>query len=452
MKIIWKEVEEPECDCPKQVVLSEDTMRERKEKVISRMDEAGYDYLVIYCDLEHGANFEYLTGFVTRFEEALLIIGKDKTYLIAGNENVNKAEISRMPVEPILYPEFSLPNQPLKGKEKLEDIFGKIGIQDKRVGVAGWKLFEDVSLFDVPCWIVESLRQTAGRLENATEIFISPETGARITNNANEIAHYEYGASLASSGILKAMKSVREGISETELGTLLNGHGQRGSVVTIAAAGKRFEHAVIYPTEKIVKKGDALSLTVGYKGGLQSRAGFAAESGLDLPERQKGYLEELAIPYFKAVVTWLENIRTGMSGGMLYSMIEEVLPAGKFCWSLNPGHLCADEEWLASPVYKESEAVLKSGMILQFDIIPSVEGYAGVSCEGGIALADAGLPEKIKHSYPEKYETFMKRREYMRKILGIRVSDEILPMGNADAYYKPFMLSTKALAVERAAI
>ena len=40
----------------------------------------------------------------------------------------------------------------------------------------------------------------------------------------------------------------------------------------------------------------------------------------------------------------------------------------------------------------------------------------------------------------------------MRKILGIRVSDEILPMGNADAYYKPFMLSTKALAVERAAI
>ena len=63
--------------------------------------------------------------------------------------------------------------------------------------------------------------------------------------------------------------------------------------------------------------------------------------------------------------------------------------------------------------------MLKSGMILQFDIIPSVEGYAGVSCEGGIALADAGLQEKIKHSYPEKYEAFMKRREYMRKILGI---------------------------------
>ena len=111
MKIIWKEVEEPECDCPKQVVLSEDTMRERKEKVISQMDEAGYDYLVVYCDLEHGANFEYLTGFVTRFEEALLIIGKDKTYLIAGNENVNKAEISRMPVEPIpvSYTHLTLP-------------------------------------------------------------------------------------------------------------------------------------------------------------------------------------------------------------------------------------------------------------------------------------------------------------------------------------------------------
>ncbi len=39
------------------------------------------------------------------------------------------------------------------------------------------------------------------KLANATQLYIDPEKGARVTNNANEIARYEYGAALASDSI-----------------------------------------------------------------------------------------------------------------------------------------------------------------------------------------------------------------------------------------------------------
>ena len=80
-----------------------------------------------------------------------------------------------------------------------------------------------------------------------------------------------------------------------------------------------------------------------------------------------------------------------MSGGELYDLIEQVLPKEKYRWSLCPGHLTADEEWMSSPVYEASEEILESGMMLQTDIIPSVPGYAGTSAESTIALADESL-------------------------------------------------------------
>ncbi len=69
-----------------------------------------------------------------------------------------------------------------------------------------------------------------------------------------------------------------------------------------------------------------MSITTGFKGGLASRSGYAAASAQDLPEEQKAYIEKVAAPYYKAVVTWLENIKIGMQGKALYALIEEVLP------------------------------------------------------------------------------------------------------------------------------
>ncbi|EOA2962471.1 Xaa-Pro aminopeptidase, partial [Yersinia enterocolitica] len=99
------------------------------------------------------------------------------------------------------------------------------------------------------------------------------------------------------------------------------------------------------------------------------RTGYAVHHSDELPLAQRDYLERVAIPYYAAVVTWLENIRIGMSGKEMYTAIDAVLPKSQYHWSLNPGHLVADEEWLCSPIYNGSEERIRSGMLFQIDII-----------------------------------------------------------------------------------
>lgn len=112
MKIQYGNVASPQCDCTNiPVALTDATMQERLDKVLARMEAESYDSLVIYADLEHGNNFEYLTGFLPRFEEALLVLHKDgHAYMVMGNENLNKVAHARIPATAIHCPYFSLPN------------------------------------------------------------------------------------------------------------------------------------------------------------------------------------------------------------------------------------------------------------------------------------------------------------------------------------------------------
>ena len=88
-------------------------------------------------------------------------------------------------------------------------------------------------------------------------------------------------------------------------------------------------------------------------------------------------------------------------------------------------------------------------MILQTDIIPGIDGYAGVSCESGIVLADESLRQQIQREYPELFEVFMKRRNYIRNELNINLSKDVLPMTDTVAYYRPFFLNPKAALVKK---
>lgn len=400
------------------VFLSDETMKARKDAILNRMKENDLDSIVVWADLEHGNNFEYLVGFLPRFEEALLVLHKDGTAeIVLGNENLNKASKSRIPVTPVHMPHFSLPNQPMKTDKSVSEILEQCNLsQDKKIGLVGWKNFtskydENSELFDLPAFIVEALKKNLPDTQfvNATFIFIG-ENGARCTNNANEFAHYEFGAALAGNCMLKATDKLDVGVSEMEVADELDAGGQTHSVVTIMATGARFEKANMYPTNKKIKLADPLSITTGFKGGLQSRGGYAVHDENELPENLKGYLDAVAKPYFNAVVHWLENIHIGMKGRELYDSIENVLPKEKYGWTLNPGHLCADEEWLSSPVYPESEEVLKSGMLFQIDIIPSVSGFGGISCESGVMIADKELRDSIASEYPEIWNRIVKSK------------------------------------------
>lgn len=444
-----KEVEAPK---PEEglipVMLSDETMQNRKARLLECMQRDGFDAVVVYADLEHGSNFEYLCGFLPRFEEALLILhANGKAFMVLGNENLNKAGKARIEAVPIHMPHFFLPNQPMQTEKSVAQILASCELEDaEKIGLIGWKNFtshveDNHLLFDLPYFLVEALKTVCGKAQftNAAYLLIG-ENGVRTTNNANEFAHYEYGAALAGNCILKTMDRLKVGKTEMEMAETLAADGQRHSVVTIMATGARFEKANLYPGNKQIQCGDKISITTGFKGGLQSRAGYAVECAEQLPEKEQDYLKAVAIPYFEAVKTWLETIEIGISGNDLYEAVETVLPKEEYGWTLNPGHLCADEEWMSSPIYPQSEETLQSGMLFQIDIIPSVNGYGGVSCESGILLADEQLRKAIAKEYPAVWERIVKRRAYMQEVLGIRIQEDVLPTSMATAYLRPYLL------------
>ena len=105
-------------------------MMARKQKVLQRMETEKFDQLVFYADKEHGSNFEYLTGFIPRFEEGLLVLNKDgMATLILGNENLKLCQHARISADLIHYPAFSLPNQPMDGEQKLSQILKRFSMK-----------------------------------------------------------------------------------------------------------------------------------------------------------------------------------------------------------------------------------------------------------------------------------------------------------------------------------
>lgn len=432
------------------VNLTETTMEEHRQRVLEKMQEKGLDVLMIYADREHGANYAYLTGFEPRFEESVLVLHLDGTcFLMLGNENLKMCAHSFIKARPVHVPHFSLPYQPMGNQKNLDGLFAESGIVNgQRIGFVGWKLFTSLTddneeLLDAPAFIVDAVRRLNpdGCIVNAAGIFLDPETGLRTYMNANEIAHYEYGAGLASSRMLKALDAVEPGRTELELADMLSACGQPMTVTTICATGDRFTDAVVFPRNKKIQLGDKFSMTLGLRGGLTSRAAYVAESAEDLPENVRDYVERVAIPYYRAAATWYEAVGIGVTGGELYGQIEEFLPKEEYHWTLNPGHSTGADEWVASPVYPDSKIKLKSGMMMQMDIIPSIPGYGGANAEDGIAIADEALRDELRSSYPTAWERIQERRRFMNEELGIELREEILPMSDMCGYMRPYILN-----------
>lgn len=189
---------------------------------------------------------------------------------------------------------------------------------------------------------------------------------------------------------------------------------------------------------------------MGLEGGLSCRAGYVAEGTGDLEEGAKDYLEKLAKPYFAAVATWYEKIGIGVTGGEIYHAVQSIIPKEKYGWVLNPGHLIGSEEWMSSPFYPDSTVELKSGMLIQMDIIPGMEGYGGPNCEDGICIADEGLQKELEENYPEVWERMKARKQYMQEEIGILLKPEVFPMSDIAGWFNPFALEReKAFVIVR---
>ena len=450
MDILYNKVEKPRIHQDyRPVNLTRETMEEHYRNVLADMKEQNLDVLMIYADREHGANFAYLTGFEPRFEEAVLVLHADgRVYFLLGNENLKMSQYSFIQGTVLHTPYFSLPYQPMNPQNRIRDILNEAGLKDgMKVGCVGWKLFtsaveDNRYLIDIPEFIAAAVKDINknGQTINASGIFLDAEKGLRHIKNANEIAHYEAASGLASACVYKALEALKPGKTEMELAGEMNPMGQPTSVTTIVATGDRFTDAVVFPRNKEVQVGDRFSATLGLRGGLTSRAAYVVEEESQLPEAERDYLKKVAVPYYKAAVTWYETVGEGVRCEDIYQAVDEVLPKEIFHWTLNPGHFTDNEEWSASPIYPGSPVILKSGMMLQMDIIPAVPGYAGIGAEDGIVLIDEKLAGQLQSEYPRTWERMQERRDYMIRVLGIHLRDGVYPMSDLCGYLRPFLL------------
>ena len=105
------------------VTLSDQTLRQRKARVLAQMRRHDYDTLIVYADKEHGGNFEYLTGFIPRFEEALLVLHREgEAVLVLGNENLKLAAFARLENHYFAHGCFLEDGQLLRDRPRIEHI------------------------------------------------------------------------------------------------------------------------------------------------------------------------------------------------------------------------------------------------------------------------------------------------------------------------------------------
>jgi Xaa-Pro aminopeptidase len=418
----------------------------RLERLRTRAAGRGYDRLVIYADREHSANLAWLSGFDPRFEEAILVLGATgRPVLLTGNECIGLARVAPLPVEAVLFQELSLPGQPRDRSRPLEAILGEAGIEaGARVGVVGWKAPRDRAWIEAPAFLVDSLRSLVGpreSVENATDLLIDAADGLRVVNEPAQIAAFEHAACETSTGVRNLLWGLRPGMREREAVRLLEWSGAPLSCHLMLTAGPRARYGLLSPGDRVIERGDPLTVAFGIWGALNCRAGFVVEGASELPEGVRDYVGKLVGPYFEAVAAWYAALRVGVTGGELQSIVDEHLGDPFFGIFLNPGHQIGLDEWVGSPIFPGSPIELRSGMVLQVDIIPATGSpYFTTNIEDGVALADAGLRATLAAAYPDLWARVTARRAFMRDALGIELHPDVLPLSNIPAYLPPFLL------------
>jgi hypothetical protein len=420
--------------------------RERLQRLRVGMELREYDGVVVWADREHSANVSYLTGFDPRFEDAVLIVtSTDDPAVLVGNENFATAEAAPLPLRCVRFQDLSLPGQPRDASLPLATILASEGIESgSRVGVIGWKTYDNRLKLDVPSYLADELRSLVGSngvVENATDLLIDAAEGLRVVNEVEQLAAFEWAACQTSAGVRNLLAGLRPGMTEREAVRLLEWNGAPLSCHVMLTAGPRARFGLLSPGDRRIERGDPLTTAFGIWGALNCRAGFVVEESSQLPDGIGDYVDRLVAPYFTAVSEWYEALHVGQVGGVLQEIVDRHLGDPFFGIFLNPGHQLHLDEWVNSPVFPGSTIELKSGMTLQCDIIPATgTEYFTTNIEDGLALADQTLRTEFASAYPEAWARIETRRTFMIQTLGIDLHPDVLPFSNLAGHLPPFLL------------
>ncbi len=447
MKIVLKHVPLPEFQFSEEIPAIPSEEYERRLSALYQA--AGTDWVLVFADREHSANLTWLISYDPRFEEGLLVLGRNgQRTLIVGNEGLGYLPIVRVPVDAELCQTFSLNSQPRVSAPRLKDVLAKIGLNSGQSAcLVGWKYLETYETDEpsapafIPAFfvdVVRSLLGNSGKLVDGTALLMHPETGLRNLNSADQIAAFEWAARTSSAAVFSILTGTRPGMSEMQAMQLMRFSGQPLSMHPIFVSGKGEINGLRSPSGKIIEYGDAVSTGLGYWGSLSCRAGMM------LGQPDMGYFEKVAAPYFQVVASWYQKMRIGATGKEIFQTVAGAFEGSGMHAMLNPGHLTSYEEWTSSPIRADSTEKIRSGMVFQSDIIPTPlpAGWL-TNCEDTVAVADASLRAELKSNHPVLWARVQNRRKLMIEALGIELAEELLPLTDGTAYLPPFWLANE---------
>jgi hypothetical protein len=439
-----------------------DLYRARLDQTLDRIQAEQIDVLLVYADREHCANLQFLTGFDPRFEEALLLLSADgRRKLLVGNECLGYLpEVKALDLEVELFQEFSLMGQPRQSSRSLLEILRDFGVgAGKHVGCAGWKYFEGAlvgggrGVLDIPAYLAEAVTEVTGdhtSLVNATGLFTDVQDGLRVMNEPEQIAEFEYAASVTSEGVLTVLQHLRPGVMEHTLEKYLETRGLPLSCHRMIGFGEKAKRGLASPSSRRAQLGDAYTIGFGVQGALNCRAGVIARQARDLPELIREFYPRFVTNYFQVVAAWYQSIRVGVKPGRVFRAVESARDKSLFRFAVNPGHYLHLDEWVHSPFSPGSKVILRSGMMLQMDIIPvSVGPFCCANAEDGIVLADAALRTTLAERHPPMWKRIQARRRFMREQLGLCLDESVLPLSNTPAWFPPYALDLETALVPK---
>jgi len=426
--------------------------RERMAALRERMRRESVDLILVYGDREHFANLQYLTGFDPRFEEALLLVdAKASARLLLGNECMGYQPDASLGIDVELFQDFSLLGQPRGGCRPLTEILRSSGVvEGVRVGCVGWKYFEGDAVpggstaIEVPAYLVDLLRELVGDralVTNATRMLMGPSDGLRVRNEPEQIAFFEYAATVASEGVRAALQNLAVGVREDELERHMDSRGLPLSCHRMVGFGEKAKRGLASASDNTSGPGDAFTTAFGVTGALTSRAGFIASSPDDLPGEARDFYPRFIANYYDVVVAWYETIRVGVTAGAVVDAVARVRDDSLLSFALNPGHYIHLDEWVHSPFSPGVDISLGTGVAIQLDIIPVSRGpFVCSNAEDGIVLADEALRDELQARYPEMSARVQARRAFMREELGIELDESVLPLSNIPGWVPPYAL------------
>jgi hypothetical protein len=370
----------------------------------------------------------------------------DQPLLATGNECLGMAEAAPLGMRVELHQEFSLPGQPRDRSRPLEDVLRFEGFRPGgRVAMLGWKEIADRTKVEVPAFVVDAVRAVVGPsgiVENANHLLTGADDGMRVVNEVEQLATMEHASTHTSSGVRDLLRGLRPGMQEDEAVRLLRWNGSPLSCHLMLTAGDRATLGLLSPSDRPIERGDRFTTAYGVWGGLTCRAGFVVEDADELPSAVSDYADKLVAPYFAAIAEWYEALHVGQTGGTMFEIIDRHLGDPFFGIFLNPGHQIHLDEWVNSPIHRDSTIELRSGMALQVDVIPATgTPWFTTNIEDGIALADASLRGEFASRYPEAWGRIVRRRTFMRDVLGIDLHEDVLPFSNIPAVLAPYLLA-----------